>query len=335
MAVFVVAGFVDKLKQFYARYAPWISLALGVLARALSHKDVDFAPKAVALVALAWLIPLAVARWLHAPADGQPEARVRRFLRTASPLVTVLLYKNVLFFLVPIWFGSAHLLSVNLVFPLLLAAMALFTCFTRTYREAILDRPRLRVLWTAVILFAALVPATAVTAFTSPRTSIIVSALFASAVAWAALAPIESLLSRKGLFALARISLPSAALLGLAAPLFPPVPLVCHDLGAGTAVIKRDLVGRAEHFPRGTPRVFAWFAVSLPRSNRQQVAFQWYHDGAKVGGQLKLTVEGGRKEGYRTWSYHTAPTPGSWRVDLLTAESSQLIGRASFDVDTN
>jgi hypothetical protein len=328
-----VGRFIDKLKHFYGRYAPWISLALGVVAQSLSHKDVDFAPRAIAILALAWLIPVAVARWLHAPTEGQHEASVRRFLRTASPLVTVLLYKNVLFFLVPIWFGSARLLSLNIVFPLLLAAMALFTCFVRPYQQRVLDRPRMRVLWTAIILFAALVPATAVTAFTSPRTSIVISALIASAVAWAALAPFETLLSRKGLFAMSRIALPAAAILGLAAPLLPPVPFVCGDQGVGTGVLQRVLLGRADRFPRGTTRVYAWFAVALPKRNRQQVAFQWYHDGAKVGGPLKVTVEGGRKGGYRTWSYHTAPTVGAWRVDLLTAESSQLIGRTTFHID--
>jgi hypothetical protein len=89
-----------RLKNLHGLYAPWISLGLGVLARGLSHQGVDFAPKAVAVLALAWLLPLAASRWLHAPADGTREPRVHHFLRTASPTVTILLYKNVLFFLV-------------------------------------------------------------------------------------------------------------------------------------------------------------------------------------------------------------------------------------------
>jgi hypothetical protein len=328
-----VTSVLDKVKKFHGQYAPWISLGLGVLARSLSHQGVDFAPKAVAIVALAWLVPLAASRWLHAPAEGVHERWHHHFLRTASPSVTVLLYKNVLFFLVPVWFGSANIGSINLLVPLLLAAMALFTCFSQAYREMVLDQPRVRVLWTAIVLFAALVPATAVVAFTSPRTSIVLSALVASAVAWVALAPKANLLSREGLMSVARISLPAAALLGWIAPLFPPVPMVCHDQGAGTLVVKRELEGRAKSFSRGTAKVYAWFEVTLPRRNRQQVAFQWYHEGVKVGGPLRATVTGGRKEGFRTWSLHTAPAIGSWRVDLLTDRSSQLIGRATFEVE--
>jgi hypothetical protein len=325
----------DRVRQVHGRYAPWISLALGILASVLSRKDVDFAPRAIALLALAWLLPIAVARWLSPPAQGESERGLHRFLRTASPALTVMLYKNVLFFLVPIWFASAHLGSINIVVPLALAGMALFTCFSRPYQEIVLAEPRARVLWTAAILFAALVPASAVVFLTSPRTSIVISALLSSAMAWAALAPKESLLSRKGAVTLAQISLPAALLLGLAAPLFPPVPIVSHDHGAGTAIVKRELLGRAKHFPRGTPRVYAWFAVTLPKRGRQEVAFQWYHEGVRVGAPLHVTVEGGRKQGYRTSTHIDTPSIGSWRVDVLTDRSSQLIGRTSFEVDSS
>ena len=328
----VVRTATSKLKDFYENYAPWISLGLGVLARALSKHGVDFAPKAVAIVALAWLLPIAVARWLHAPEPGARESKVHRFVRSASPAVTVLLYKNVLFFLVPIWFGSAHFPSLNLGIPLVFAAMALFTCFARSYRESVLERPRLRVLWTGVVLFAALVPATAVVAFTSPRTSIVISALLASLVARAALASERSLLSRKGSLSALAVAVPVAGLLGWAAPLFPPVPMVCHDHGAGTGIVKRELEGRAERFSAGTPRVYAWFEVTLPRRDRQEVLFQWFHEDKPVGGGSRTTVQGGRKEGYRTSTLQNLPAPGKWRVDMLTGRSSQLIGRVSFAV---
>lgn len=328
-----MTSFWAKPKQLYGRYAPWLSLGLGILARSLSHEGVDFAPKAVAILALAWLVPIAASRWLRTPPEGKRESKPHFFLRTVSPTVTVMLYKNVLFFLVPIWFGSAHVLSINVVTPLLLAGMALFTCFSRAYRETVLDEPRVRVLWTAVVLFAALVPATAVIAFTSPRTSIVISALLASAMAWAALAPRETLVSKKGVVTLAQIALPAALLLGLAAPLFPPVPMICHDHGVGTGVANRELVGRTKRFVRGTVKVYAWFAVTLPKRDRQKVAFQWYHEGIPVGEPLHVTVVGGRKEGFRTSTNIATPAIGSWRVDLLTDKSGQLIGRTSFEVD--
>jgi hypothetical protein len=82
----------------------------------------------------------------------------------------------------------------------------------------------------------------------------------------------------------------------------------------------------------GTAKVYAWFAVTLPKRHQEEIAFQWYHDGQPVGGQFRSKVEGGRTAGYRTWTLHRAPGIGQWRADLLTSRSSQLIGRATFEV---
>lgn len=117
----------------------------------------------------------------------------------------------------------------------------------------------------------------------------------------------------------------------LAAPLLPPVPAACLDKGAGTAIVNRNLVDRADAFPAGTRRVYAWFAVSLPERYRQQVVFRWFHDGKEVGGPVATTIEGGRANGYRTTTSRNAPGPGRWRADVSN-EIGQLIGRVKFDV---
>jgi hypothetical protein len=320
-------------RKFASQYAPWISLALGVGARILSKHDIHFAPKAVALLLLAWTFPAIVARVLPEPAAGAVEPGWRRALRTTgAPFFVVILYKNVLFFLVPIWFGAAHFPSLNMGAPLLLAAMALATCFSGFYQREIIAHPVRRVLWSAVVLFAALVPATAVLAFTSPRVSLFLAALLSTAVATAALkGGGESILSRRAITGLLVGALPVAALVVFAAPLLPPVPADCLDKGAGTAIVDRGLEGRADSFPHGTKRVYAWFAVSLPARYRQQILFQWFHDGAAVGGPVATTIEGGRAGGWRTATSRNAPAPGRWRADVLN-EIGQLIGRVKFDV---
>jgi len=119
--------------------------------------------------------------------------------------------------------------------------------------------------------------------------------------------------------------------LSLSAPLLPPVPADCLDKGAGTAIVNRNLVGRAETFPYGTHRIYAWFAVSLPARYSQEILFQWYHDGSAVGGPTATTIEGGRAAGWRTSTSKTAPAPGRLRVDVLN-EAGQLIGRVRFEV---
>lgn len=331
-AAATIARPVTALRTFASKYAPWLSLGLGVLARILSKHDIQFAPKAVALLLVAWTLPAIVARVLPDPLAGAVEPGWRRAARkTGAPFIVVVLYKNVLFFLVPVWFGAAHFPSLNMGVPLLLGAMALATCFASWYQQTIIEHPVRRVLWSAVVLFAALVPATAVLAFTSPRVSLFLAALLATAVATAALKGGDNVLSRRAIAGFVLGATPVALLIVLAAPLLPPVPAACLDKGAGTAIVNRELTGRADTFPAGTRRIYAWFAVSLPQRYRQQVVFRWFHDGREVGGPVATTIEGGRANGYRTSTSKTSPPPGRWRADVSN-EMGQLIGRVTFDV---
>lgn len=331
-AAATIARPVTFLRTFASRYAPFLSLGVGVLARVLSKHSIAFAPKAVALLLLAWTLPAIMARVLPAPLPDAPEHGWRRAIRaTGAPFIVVVLYKNVLFFLVPIWFGSAHFPSLNMGAPIVLAAMALATCFASWYQRAVIAHPVRRVIWSAVVLFAALVPAIEVLAFSSPRVSLFISALLATAVATAALRGGDNLLSRRALTGFLVSATPIAVLVVLAAPLLPPVPAACLDKGAGTALVNRNLVERAGTFPAGTRRVYAWFAVLLPERYRQQVVFRWFHDGNEVGGPVSTTIEGGRANGYRTTTSKSAPAPGRWRADVSN-EIGQLIGRVKFDV---
>jgi hypothetical protein len=328
-----IARPVTAARKFATQYAPWLSLALGVVARILTKHGIEFAPKAVTLLLLAWTFPAILARVLPSPEPGAVEPGWRRAVRvTGGPFFVVVLYKNVLFFLVPIWWGASHFPSLNMGAPLVLAAMALATCFAHWYQHTIIEHPVRRVVWSAAVLFAALVPALAVLAFTSPRVSLFIAALVSTAVASAALkGTSDDLLTRRALGRLLVGAFPVAVLAVVAAPLLPPVPADCLDKGAGTKLVDRELEGRADSFPAGTPRVYAWFAVALPSRYQQEIIFRWSHDGKAVGGPVTTTITGGRANGWRTATSRANPAPGRWRADVLN-EANQLIGRVSFDV---
>lgn len=325
---------IARAKRFHQRFAPFIALAIGCAARAWSHHGVDFAPKAVALVALAWMLPFALARWASRGRkktgkgkSGRPTL-VQRLADLGSTTLVVALFRNVLFFLVPIWFGSATLTSVNIAFPLLLAAMAFYSCFDRSYRTQVLERPAMRTVWGFVILFAALVPAVAVVASLPPRPAVVISAAIAFLMSGAALLPRERWSRRRSQGHIVLATLVGAILLTWIAPALPPVPIVCHGAAFGTAVRDRALDGAADRFDTPPPRLYAWFAVTLPAVYRQGINFQWFFNGRAAGRPVPSSVVGGRKEGYRTWSYLTAPPAGEWRVDVLT-DAGQLIYRES------
>ena len=55
------------VQSFFSKYAPFISLCLGVLFNVINKHEIDFAPKAVALLLIAWALPAVVARVLPDP----------------------------------------------------------------------------------------------------------------------------------------------------------------------------------------------------------------------------------------------------------------------------
>src|SRR5580765_2332193 len=107
---------------------PAVALGLGILSQEYAKHTLAFAPKAVAMLVVAWALAAGLGEWLPEPKPDEPHARWRNFLRKAAATVTVGLFRNVLFFLVPIWFGSSTVGSINMLAPILLAAVALFAC---------------------------------------------------------------------------------------------------------------------------------------------------------------------------------------------------------------
>jgi hypothetical protein len=321
---------VDWKKQL-KRWTPLLALGLGILSQVFARHTISFAPKAVALLAVAWTLGAGLGEWLPEPKPDEPHPRWRGFLRTAANTVTASLFRNVLFFLVPVWLASCTLGSVNMLAPLALAAVALFSCFPDEFRTRVLERPRVRTLWCSSVLFAALVPATAVEIETSPR----VSLALAAAAAWLVSSLVTSrraLETQRGRRELVGATLLAAAVCAVAAPLLPPVPVACRARATGTAIRNREVDGAAAVFPSGTRRVYAWFAVHLPDRYRQGIRFEWYHDGQPAGTVAAREIVGGREQGFRTSAFTSSPKPGSWRVDLLT-DASQLIARARFKVE--
>jgi hypothetical protein len=249
------------------RYGPWISLGLGLVTVLLVHRGAGYAPVAVAFLLVGWMLALALRRWLDATKaadDDESGGRLRRLLPRAAATASVGLYQNVLFFLVPIWAASATWPTVNVVFPILLAAMALFSCFEYPYRALVLERPAVLGVFSAVTLFAALVPASAVLLDIPLRFALAGSALVAGLATAIGVVPVRRLGWRKGLPVMLGALGLSMGILVSAGPFLPPVPVVCVGRDAGTGIAGRELVGRADSFPTGTGRMYAWFSVAAP-----------------------------------------------------------------------
>jgi Protein of unknown function (DUF2914) len=325
-----------SLELLNRRYGPWVSLALGIAAVFYMRRGLGFAPVAIGVLMLAWILAEALRRLApvvpvqSADVPGATPSRWRRIALPAAGSLVATLWQDVLFYLLPLWWASAVWGSWNIVFPTALTAMVLLSCFDYQWRNWVLNRPIVHGAWSAIVLFAALIPAAAV--LSVPLTvSLAVSAAVASLLAAAAVVP-RMRLGRNGrVIAIMVIMATAAVLVSRAAETLPPVPVMRVASGAGTAVHQRALTGAADTFAVGTKRVYVWFAIAVPEGYRQTVRFEWYRDGVAAGNVVETLVVGGRADGFRTWSYRSAPAAGNWRVDLRT-DSSQLIARESFVV---
>ena len=78
----------------------------------------------------------------------------------------------------------------------------------------------------------------------------------------------------------------------------------------------------------------AYTAIYAPAGLRQPVSHVWRRNGEVVTVVALSPVQGGRRDGFRTYSRKTAfpaDPAGRWTVDVMTG-SGQLIGRLRFRV---
>ena len=281
-----------RWSKLLEQLTPAIALFLGILSQTYAKHTVAFAPKAVALLVVAWALAAGVGEWLPEPRPDEPHPRWRNFLRKAAATVTVGLFRNVLFFLVPIWFASSTLGSINMIARSCWARSP-STPASQPLPAADARAPAHPDAYCSSVLFVALVPATAVETSASPR----LSAALAAGVAWLASSLATSrtpLTTRIGRIELGAGALVAAGICALAAPLLPPVPVACTASAIGTGIINQEIEGAAERFPAGTKRVYAWFQVQVPRRYRQGIRFEWYRDGERAATSPRARSSGAR-----------------------------------------
>ncbi len=138
--------------------------------------------------------------------------------------------------------------------------------------------------------------------------------------------------------------------------MIPPAPLSLKEIGLYTSVKKNSdgtytLVGgqnnsissffnSTEIFHlNGDEPVYLFSSIFSPAKLNTQVIHVWYNYNTNSGkwedvGSIKLSIFGGRGDGYRTYSIKEALFAGLWRVDIET-ESGQIIGRKTFRITNN
>jgi hypothetical protein len=307
------------------------SLTLGLATLFVFRRGLPHVGWIVGYVLLLWLL-VAVVGELRAPL----EARGRQLVVGAGEYGIQTLYHNLLLFVLPAYYASATLTSLNAGFLAAIALGALVTAIDPWYRAIVQPHPWVGYLLLGLSIFAALNVALPLVGIRP-----IVALLGSAALAALALTPA---FRRRGAVSWGRAhsyAVATAAVAMVAVwsgrALVPPAPLFL-----ARAVVARDVVNlepvdaATGHMGAasvaGWPGLVAFTPVHAPAGLRQHIEHVWRRDGQEIGRVALSPIHGGRAEGFRTWSRRLEPpVPGRYEVDVRTA-SGQLIGRLRFRV---
>ncbi len=265
------------------------------------------------------------------------DRRAHRLVLTATEYTVQTLYHGVLLFLLPAYWAATTLGSPNALLLVLLAALALLATIDPWYRAIVRAWPWFGDVFFVVSTFGALnlaLPLVGVPPF---------AALLIAA--WLAVVGLTPAVRRarhwRWLTAVAvttAAGLAAAAAIGRWCVVVPPAPMFLARAELGWTVGVLDslepipgAIHASELHERG---LVARTAIYAPAGVRQPVEHVWRRDGRIINVVRLTPVQGGRREGFRTFSRKTAfpsDSVGRWSVDVTT-ESGQLIGRLRFRV---
>jgi hypothetical protein len=307
----------------------------GVLTLSVFRRGLPHVGWIVGYVLLLWLLVAVLVQVRDALESS--DRRAHRLVLTATEYTIQTLYHGVLLFLLPPYWASTTLTSLNAVFLGLLAVLALVATFDPWYRALVHPRPWVGYLFFLVSSFGALNLALPLVGL-APYASLLVAA-------WVAVVALTPAVCRerqwswiRGGAATMLLGLGAAALVSLAPGVVPPAPLFLARAELGWPVAVPDAlepipaaVRANELHERG---LVAYTAIYAPAGLRQPVEHVWRREGEIINVVRLSPVQGGRQEGFRTFSRKTAfpaHSVGRWNVDVMTA-SGQLIGRVRFRV---
>jgi len=303
------------------------SLILGVLTLFVFRRGIEYFPLFVGYLLLLWLAGVVFVGVRQSLA-----ARGRRLVAMVVDYTVQTLFHGLLLFLLPIYYASTTLASVNVWLLFVLGVAAILTAIDPWYRPLIVRFPGIEILLFGLGLFASLnvaFPLVGVQSMWAPVLSGVLSILALAPVFRRGPGP-----SRFGaLFRAAMWGVAVALLLWPLRAWIPPAPL--HLAAATFAKSVVDLepwqpVSRisAEEL-RAWGEMVVFTAVAAPAGLEEQIHHLWRKDGRVVQDVWLSPIRGGRSAGFRTYSRKTGlrnEMAGSWTVDVLTAYD-QLIGR--------
>ncbi len=323
-------------RLFWTLHSIWALISGGIVL-VLAHNRFGFLPWVVLFLTLTWVSTLFFSRL----SAGRDSTRVR-VARGFVSYLTRVMYQETLFFLLPFYFYSTTFPSWNSAYIIVLAGLAILSCFDRMF-DRLLRTSR----WFAQAFFA-FVTYSALQFFLPLLLHVKIQngAYLAAGLAFFASLPLaysnhELRQPRRIAFIVVAIAV-IVGILKVGRELLPPVPLRLTDLSFGTGIEPRTLELENE-FPEGKPisaaslsdrRLVLRATIFSPGRLPLRVQIHFLKGRTTLRTSRNLDVVAHRR-GFRVWyAINTGAkglAPGKYRAEVWTSEG-QLVGRQEMQV---
>ncbi|HEX6244622.1 MAG TPA: DUF2914 domain-containing protein [Polyangiales bacterium] len=325
-----------RWERWARRLAPWASLVLSSVGAAYMDRGEEQGAWIVGWAALGFvaLVVLGLAYRPPTAELSQRRARLHALTRFAVFSGSQSLVQTCLFFSGPFYYEALAFTPAQLLFALAFALAAIVSSWDPWCERALLH-PIAGPLLSAFSSFVAWNAALPMLGMPHRR------AVWLAAGLVSVLVPVVHLMSRPPRGERPALRRTEVLIAGSLVPLclavfgvraLPAAPLKVVDSGLGTAVAERELVGRARHFPTPPGKLWCYSAIFAPRGLSDDLLHVWSRDGEPLA-RIPLRVRGGRKQGFRTWSYLPLPphAQGRYRCEVLT-QFGQTLGVSAANV---
>ena len=304
----------------------------------LARERYGFVPWVILFLILTWVSTLLFSRAIVVEDGSTDRGEPPRLHREVASYATRMMYQETLFFSLPFYWYSTVLGSPNIVFSILLAGLAIFSCIDLLFDRWLRTRPWFGLVYFATVAFAAINLLLPILLPIDPAIGTPLAAVVAVAGA-IALAVRGSLTGRSQAI---RVSLFAVLFLACVVGfpwLIPPVPLrlraaiFTSDIDRAT-LATADRLGSSVKSGHLGGAMFVLVEVFAPSSLPTSVSLEWKRDGKgfRTSHEIEIIAH---EQGFRIWDGYRSDTgempPGEYQVFFRTA-GNRVFGVAAIDV---
>lgn len=330
---------------FWTIHSLW-ALATGVAVILLARERYGFVPWVCLFLVLTWVSTLFFGRRVPAegvegPSDG-PEGvapATPGFGEEATSYLMRTMYQETLFFLLPFYAYSTVVGSVNMIFPLALAGLAILSCIDLLFDRWMKTSPTFGLVFFSAVAFAALNLLLPILTPLGPAGGTVAAAMAAvgSAVPLAFRGTGRATGGerlRVGGLSIALLLIPL-----LLPQVVPPVPLRLSEavFAPGidrTTLVPADTLGGVVAPERVEGGLFVLMEVFAPAVMDTRVSLEWTRDGTPIRSSREIEITA-HEWGFRVWDAWrptSGPVPAGTYEVVLKAGRGRMFGRAEIAV---